>query len=75
MILQMVKNERVGFGRHVNIQVGYKIIQLEVLKETPILHNAPCFDRGCFEAVLMKNTPRTLGVKHQPQKATRPYSM
>jgi hypothetical protein len=44
MILQMVRNEYVRFGGHVNIEVSYKISQLEVLKETPSLHNPPCFE-------------------------------
>jgi hypothetical protein len=28
-------------------------------------------NRGCFEAVLMKNTPRTLGVKELQKKLER----
>jgi hypothetical protein len=32
MILQTVWNECVRFGEHVNIQVSYKILWLEVLK-------------------------------------------
>jgi hypothetical protein len=58
MILQMVRNEHVRFGGHVDIEVRYKIFQLDVLRKTQILHNL-----SCFEAILMKNTPRTLGVK------------
>jgi hypothetical protein len=38
MILQMVKIECVRFGRHVGIKVSYKILQLEVLKESQILN-------------------------------------
>jgi hypothetical protein len=41
MILQMVRNECVRFGQHVEIQVNYKILQLEVRKKAPILHNLP----------------------------------
>jgi hypothetical protein len=59
MFLQTVRNECVRFGGHIDIEVSYKILQLDVLKESPILHNL-----SCFEAVLMKSTPRTLGVKH-----------
>jgi hypothetical protein len=33
MILQIVWNECVRFGGHINIQVSYKILQLEVLKK------------------------------------------
>jgi hypothetical protein len=43
MILQTVRNECVRFGRHVDIEVSYKILQLDVLKETQILHNLSCF--------------------------------
>jgi hypothetical protein len=38
MILQMVRNECARFGGHVDIEVSYKILLLNVLKETPILH-------------------------------------
>jgi hypothetical protein len=44
MILQMVRNEHVRFGGHVDIEVSYKILQLEILKKTQILHNLPCFE-------------------------------
>jgi hypothetical protein len=43
MILQMVWNECVRFGGQINIQVSYKILQLEVLKKASILDNLPCF--------------------------------
>jgi hypothetical protein len=43
MISQMVRNECVRFGRHVDIQVSYKILQLEVLKDNPILDTSPSF--------------------------------
>jgi hypothetical protein len=44
MILQTVKNECVRFGGHVDIEVSYKILQLDVLKETLILHNLSYFE-------------------------------
>jgi hypothetical protein len=44
MILQMVRNERVRFGGHVDIEVRYKILWLDVLKKTQILHNLSCFE-------------------------------
>jgi hypothetical protein len=44
MILQTVKNECVRFSGHVNIEVSYKILQLEVVKETFILHSLSCFE-------------------------------
>jgi hypothetical protein len=43
MILQMVRNESVRFGGNVDIEVSYKILQLEVLKESLILDASPCF--------------------------------
>jgi hypothetical protein len=43
MISQMVRNECVRFGGHVDIEVSYKILWLEVLKESPILDTLPCF--------------------------------
>jgi hypothetical protein len=52
-----VRNECVIFGGHLDIEVSYKILQLKIC----IIYLA--LNRGCFEAVLMKNTPRTLGVK------------
>ena len=48
MILQMVRNEFVRFDGHVDVQVSYKILQLKILKKTPILHNLPCFQEGLF---------------------------
>jgi hypothetical protein len=36
MILQMVRDESVRFGRRRNIEVSYKILQLEVPKLVPI---------------------------------------
>jgi hypothetical protein len=44
MILQTVTNECVRFGGHIDIEVSYKILQLDILKETPILHNLSCFE-------------------------------
>jgi hypothetical protein len=44
MILQTVKNKCVRFGGHVDIEVSYKILQLEVLKENPILHVLSYFE-------------------------------
>ena len=43
MILQTTRNECVRFVGIVDIEVSYKILQLEILKEVPILHNPPCF--------------------------------
>jgi hypothetical protein len=59
----MVRNESVIFGRHIDIEVSYKILELEVPKLVPILHFRLAFKRGCLEAILSKNTLRLLGVK------------
>jgi hypothetical protein len=44
MLLQMARNECVRFGGHVDIEVSYKILRLDVLKETQNLHNISCFE-------------------------------
>jgi hypothetical protein len=33
----------VRFGRHIDIEVSYKILWLEVPNNVPILQNPPCF--------------------------------
>jgi hypothetical protein len=43
-----VRNECVRFGRHVGIEISYKILWLDVLKETPSLQDPPCFEMGLF---------------------------
>jgi hypothetical protein len=48
MISQMVRNESVRFGRHINIEVNYKILRLEVPKLVPILHYPTCLQKGLF---------------------------
>jgi hypothetical protein len=48
MISQMVRNESVRFGRHIDIEVSYKILQLEMPKLVPILHYLACFQKGLF---------------------------
>jgi hypothetical protein len=48
MISQMVKNENVRFGRHIDIEVSHKILQLEIPKLVPILHYLACFQKGLF---------------------------
>jgi hypothetical protein len=63
MILQTVRNECVEFDGHVDIEVNYKILRLDVLKKPQVCKIYLALNRGYFEAVLMKNTPRTLGVK------------
>jgi hypothetical protein len=56
MILQTVWNERVRFGGHINIQISYKILWLEVQKKASILHNLPCFQEGLFWGSFGLNT-------------------
>jgi hypothetical protein len=46
--LQMVRNEIVRFGRHIDIEVSYKILWLEVPKLVPILYYLACFQEGLF---------------------------
>jgi hypothetical protein len=48
MILQMVRNEYIRFGGHINIQISYKILWLDKQKKASILHNLPCFQEGLF---------------------------
>jgi hypothetical protein len=38
----------IRFGGHLDIQVSYKILQLEVPKKALILHNLPCFQKEMF---------------------------
>jgi hypothetical protein len=47
-ISQMARNESVKFGRHIDIEVSYKILRLEVPKLVPILHYPACFQKGLF---------------------------
>jgi hypothetical protein len=46
MISQMVRNESVRFGRHIDMEVSYKILQLEIPKLVQILHYLACFQKG-----------------------------
>jgi hypothetical protein len=48
MILQMVSNENVRFGRHLDIEVSYKILWLKIPKLVPILHILACFQKRLF---------------------------
>jgi hypothetical protein len=61
MISQMVRNESVRFGRHIDIEVSYKILQLEAPKLVPFLYYPACFQKGLV-AVLSKNSLRPLWV-------------
>jgi hypothetical protein len=57
MISQMVRNESVGFGRHIDIEISYKILQLEILKLVLILHYSACFQKGLFESNFEQKHP------------------
>jgi hypothetical protein len=43
MILQMVRSECVRFDGHIDIEVSYKILRLEVQTKAPILDTSPYF--------------------------------
>jgi hypothetical protein len=43
MFSQKIRNKCIRFDGHVHIEVSYRILQLEILKEAPILLNSPCF--------------------------------
>jgi hypothetical protein len=50
MISQMVRNESVRFGRHIDIEVSYKILRLEILKLVQILYYLACFQKRLFRS-------------------------
>jgi hypothetical protein len=58
MISQMVRNDSVIFGRHIDIEVCYKILQLEVPKLVLILHYPACFQKGLFGGSFEQKHPQ-----------------
>jgi hypothetical protein len=60
MILQMVRNESVRFGRHIDIEVSYKILQLEIPKLVLILYYLACFQKELFGGNFEQKTPLVL---------------
>jgi hypothetical protein len=45
-----VRNECVRFGGYVDIEVNYKILQLDVQKEDPMFAKSTLLlNRGCFD--------------------------
>jgi hypothetical protein len=44
----MVRNENVRFGRHIDIEVSYKILQLEIPRLVLILYYSACIQKGLF---------------------------
>jgi hypothetical protein len=57
MISQMVKNKNVRLGRHIDIEVSYKILQLEIPKLVLILHYLACFQKGLFGGNFEQKNP------------------
>jgi hypothetical protein len=64
-ILQMVRNECGRFGGHVDIEVSYKFLRLDILKETQFFCTIylALNENYCEAVLIIKNTPRTLGFK------------
>jgi hypothetical protein len=58
MISQMVRNESERFGRHIDIEVSYKILKLEIPKLVLILHYPACFQKGLFGGSFAKKHPQ-----------------
>jgi hypothetical protein len=59
----MVRNESVRFGRHIDIEVSYKILQLKIPKLVLILHYLACFQKRLFGGNFEQKHPCLLGVK------------
>jgi hypothetical protein len=47
----------VRFDRHIDIEVNYKVLQLEVPKLVPILHYPACFQKGLFGSIFEQKHP------------------
>jgi hypothetical protein len=56
-ILQTIRNKCVRFGGHVDIQVSYKILRLEVPKKPQFCTIRLAFKKNCFEATLDSMRP------------------
>ena len=63
MILLMVRNECLRFGRHAGKQVSNKILRLEVLKYSVFSHLTLFSTWADLRAILTKTTSRLVGVK------------
>jgi hypothetical protein len=53
----MIRNESVRFGRHIDIEVSYKILWLETPKLVLILHYSACFQNGLFGGSFKQKHP------------------
>jgi hypothetical protein len=47
------------FGRHIDIEVSYKILWLEVPKLVPILNYTACFQKGLFGGSFEQKHPQS----------------
>jgi hypothetical protein len=63
MISQMVRNETVRFGWHIDTEVSYNILQLELSKLVLILHYLACFQKGLFGSNFEQKHPWSLRIK------------
>ena len=48
VISQVIRNESMRFDRHIDIEVRYKTLWLEIPKLVQILHYPACFQKGLF---------------------------
>jgi hypothetical protein len=53
----MIRIETVRFGRHIDIEGSYKILQLKVPKLLLILHYPACFQKRLFGGNFEQNHP------------------
>jgi hypothetical protein len=59
MISEMVMSESVRFGRHIDIEVSYKILQFLVQKLVPILHYRACCRKGLLGGSFEQKHPQS----------------
>jgi hypothetical protein len=52
----MIQNESIRFSRHIDIEISYKVLWLEVPKLVPILYYPACFQKGLFGCSLEQTT-------------------
>jgi hypothetical protein len=57
LISQMVRDENVRFGWHIDIEVSCKILQLEIPKLILILHYPASFQNGMFGSNFEQKLP------------------
>jgi hypothetical protein len=59
----MIRNENVRFDMHIDIEVSYEILQLEIPKLVLILYNPACFQKGLFGGNFEQKHPWSFRVK------------